>query len=216
MDRIDTLITGISLGYQRDPTSLFRKYQDIFLERYGKELRGNVIELGGEKKYNHARFVPNAASYVCTNVARDYDRYLDVTNMPFADNSQDSYLCISVLEHVPDIQKAISEINRTLKGGGAILITVPFAYPVHDEVDFWRMSRTAYEKNFDRYEIKAFVHLGGLISTVCDVLQRPRGRRSGRQRIYKWLGLFIAGTLGRYDALDSFPLGFGIYATKRS
>jgi len=55
MDRIDTLITGISLGYQRDPTSLFRKYQDIFLERYGKELRGNVIELGGEKKYNHAQ-----------------------------------------------------------------------------------------------------------------------------------------------------------------
>ena len=74
MDKIDTLITGINLGYQRAPTSLFRKYQDIFLAQYGRELRGNVVELGGEKKYNHARFVTNAVSYVCTNVARDYEQ----------------------------------------------------------------------------------------------------------------------------------------------
>lgn len=215
MDRIDTLITGVTPGYQRAPTSIFRKYQDTFLERHGKELRGNVIELGGEKKYNHARFVPNAASYVCTNVARDYDQHLDITAMPFADNSQDAYLCISVLEHVPDIQNALAEINRTLKVGGSILLTVPFAYPLHDEVDFWRMSRTAYERNFERYEVKAFVHLGGLISTLCDVLQRPRGQRHGRYRIYKWLGFLIAAALGRYDTLDGFPLGFGIYAVKK-
>lgn len=216
MDKIDTLITSITSRYQREPTSLFRKYQDMFLDQYGRELRGKVIELGGEKKYNHARFVPNAASYVCTNVAREYDEYLNVTDMPFPDNSQDAYLCISVLEHVPDIQKALIEISRTLKVGGAVLLTVPFAYPVHDEADFWRMSRGAFERNFERYEVKAFVHLGGLLSTICDVLQRPRYQRRGRHRVYKWAGVFIAALLGRYDTLDSFPLGFGIYAIKKA
>jgi SAM-dependent methyltransferase len=215
MDKIDTLITGITLGYQHEATSLFRKYQNAFLERYGRELRGRVIELGGERKYQHARFLPNASSYVCTNVARDYDQYLDITQMPFGDHSQDAYVCVSVLEHVPDIQKALSEIKRTLKVGGAILLTVPFAYPVHDEVDFWRMSRSAYEKTFEDYDMKAFVHLGGLISTLLDVLQRPRGQRQGRYRVYKWLGLFLAATLGRYETLDGFPLGFGLYAIKR-
>ena len=215
MDRMDTLITGVTAGYQREPTSLFRKYQTIFLERYGPELRGQVIELGGEKKYNHARYVPHAASYVCTNVARDYDQYLDCTQMPYADGSQDAYLCLSVLEHVPEIHKAFAEIHRTLKIGGAIILTIPFAYPVHDEVDFWRLSRTAYEKEFERYEVKAFVHLGGLISTLCDVLQRPRGQNTGRQRVYKLLGRALALTLGRRDTLDSFPLGFGLYAIKR-
>jgi SAM-dependent methyltransferase len=216
MDKIDTLITGITLGYQRESVSLFRKYQVRFLERYGPELHGNVIELGGEKKYNHARFVPKAASYVCTNIARDYDEYLDVTAMTLPDNSQDAYLCISVLEHVPDIHQALNEIHRTLKIGGRLLLTVPFAFPVHDEADFWRMSRSAYEKHFERYEIRAFVHLGGMISTILDVLQRPRGVRTGRYRVYKWLGVFLAATLGRFDTLDSFPLGFGIYAVKRA
>jgi SAM-dependent methyltransferase len=215
MDKIDTLITGITLGYQNEATSLFRKYQNLFLERYGPELRGQVIELGGERKYNHARFLTKASSYVCTNVARDYEQYLDITQMPFADQSQDAYICVSVLEHVPDIQKALSEIKRTLKIGGALLLTVPFAYPVHDEVDFWRMSRSAYEKTFADFDTRAFVHLGGLVSTVLDVLQRPRGQRHGRYRVYKWLGLFLAATLGRYETLDGFPLGFGIYAIKR-
>src|SRR5262249_52067743 len=148
-------------------------------------------------------------------VARDYDQYLDITQMPFADQSQNAYVCVSVLEHVPDIQKALSEIKQTLKVRSALLLTVPFAYPVHDEVDFWRLSRSAYEKAFEDYDTKAFVHLGGLVSTLLDVLQRPRGQGQGRYRVYKWLGLFLAATLGRYETLDGFPLGFGIYAVKR-
>ncbi len=212
---MQTLITAVTVGYQHEPVSLFRKYQTMFLEQHGPELLGHVIELGGERQYGHARYVPNAASYVCTNVARDYDQYLDCTQMPFADASQDAYICVSVLEHVPEIQKAFSEIHRTLRIGGSIILTMPFAYPVHDVVDFWRLSRTAYEREFERYEIKAFVHLGGLISTFCDVLQRPRGRYTGRHAVYKLLGFIMALTIGRRDTLDSFPLGFGIYAVRR-
>ena len=212
----DTFITGVSSGYQREPTSLFRKYQNAFLVRYGKELQGRVVELGGEKKYDHARHLPNASSYVCTNVSRDYDEYLDITDMHFAAGSQDAYLCVSVLEHVWDIQTAFREIHRTLKVGGRLLLTMPFAYPVHDEVDYWRLSRTAYDKVFENYEVKTVVHLGGLISTVADVLQRPRGVRHGRYRVYKWLGLLTAVTLGRFDTRDNFPLGIGVYAIKRA
>src|SRR5712692_12003965 len=95
----ETIITDISIsGYLWSKTSLFRRYQNKFLETYGRELTGHVIELGGEKPYDHARFFPNASSFTCTNVARDYDEFLDVTNMAYADHSQDAYVCISVME----------------------------------------------------------------------------------------------------------------------
>src|ERR1700681_1504121 len=97
----DKLISEITTrGYFRGSTSLFRRYQDRFLTEYGSKLCGRVIELGGENHYNNRQFFPNAERYICTNVTRDYDDYLDITDMSYEDNSQDSFVCVSVLEHI--------------------------------------------------------------------------------------------------------------------
>lgn len=196
--------------------SLFRHYQNLFLAKYGNLLTGSIVEIGGEKSYEYHRFFPNASTYVCSNVGRDYDHYLDVTNMSYEDESQDNYICISVLEHVFDIRKAFTEIERTLKKGGGLLITIPFAYPYHDEVDYWRLSIDAYNKCLENFEIKAFIHLGGLFSTVVDNLRSPAKKwKTKRYMAHKTLAfmMFLAGKL--LERKDGFPLGYGIYAIKK-
>lgn len=194
--------------------SILRHYQDAFLQRYGTSLTGEVIEIGGERSYKHDRFFPNASAYRCTNVARDHDEYLDVTNMNLPDASVDAFVCVSVLEHVFDIHSAIGEITRTLKPGGRLLLVVPFAFPHHDEVDFWRLGADAYPRLLEGFRIDAFVHLGGLFSTIADGLKRPKDRINKRYLFHKLLGLGIVVLFQHFETIDGFPLGFGIQATR--
>ena len=196
--------------------SIFRHYQNLFLDKYGKEFTGEIIEIGGKRSYAHQRFFPNISSFRCTNISEDGDDILDVTQMDLPDGSVNGFLCISVLEHVFDFKKAIHEMERTLKIDGKLLLVVPFAYPYHDEVDYWRFSQDAYTELLkDGFEIKSFTHLGGLFSTIVDNLNRPRGKLTVRYMVHKFVGLLILIFLGRFDRLDGFPLGYGIYAVKR-
>lgn len=208
------LISGLSMRAYFDSRSLFRQYQDCFLKQFGPELSGDIIELGGERHYRHGRFFPNATSFSCTNIARDCDERVDITAMPYADNSMDGFVCVSVLAHVFDIHAAIREIQRTLKSGGRLLLTVPLMFPVCDEVDYWRLSENAYGRLFEGYEIKAFVHLGGVLSTAVDSLQRPKRRYRWRDVIQKTFAFAIASTAGWAERLDRCPLGYGMYAEK--
>ncbi|UTA48454.1 class I SAM-dependent methyltransferase [Simiduia sp. 21SJ11W-1] len=49
--------------------------------------------------------------------------------LPFADHSFDKIICSEVLEHLPDYQGALREIQRVLKPGGLLAISVPRAWP---------------------------------------------------------------------------------------
>ena len=134
--------------------------------------------------------------------------------MELASSSVDAFVCISVLEHVFDITTAVREIARTLKPGGKLLLVVPFGFPHHDEVDYWRLSADAYPRLLADFTIDSFVHLGGLFSTIADNLKRPKDKLSKRYVFHKLLGL---GTLmfRRLERIDGFPLGYGIVATRR-
>jgi SAM-dependent methyltransferase len=61
----------------------------------------------------------------------------DVCALPFADGSFDLALATDIIEHVDDDRRALAEIFRVLKPGGAALITTP-AFPslwgLQDEV----------------------------------------------------------------------------------
>ena len=52
-------------------------------------------------------------------------RHVDLMQLPFAANTYDFLLCSHVLEHVPDDAKALQELYRILKPGGAGLIMAP-------------------------------------------------------------------------------------------
>ena len=50
-------------------------------------------------------------------------RLIESTSLPFGDSECDALYCISVLEHIPDFEKTITEMYRILKPGGLCLIT---------------------------------------------------------------------------------------------
>ena len=49
----------------------------------------------------------------------------DATNLRFSDQTFDKVLSSEVLEHIPDYDKAISEMGRVLKSSGLLVITTP-------------------------------------------------------------------------------------------
>ena len=53
-------------------------------------------------------------------------KVVDITDIPFDDNTFDLIMCTHVLEHIPDDKKAMSELYRVLKPNeGVALLTVP-------------------------------------------------------------------------------------------
>ena len=135
-------------------------------------LSGNVIELGGYKKLNYSEMATNTEDYTVTNITGDYDEYIDIMDMKYADNSIDSFVCVNVLEHIPDPKNAILEIHRCLKPGGRALIIVPFMYPLHGQPhDFYRFSSSALSTMLDRFHTIRFNHIGGRLSMISSLLQ---------------------------------------------
>lgn len=55
-------------------------------------------------------------------------RIENVTGLSFKNNYFDSLLSFDVLEHVPDYHKALEELFRVLKPGGALMWSAPFSF----------------------------------------------------------------------------------------
>ncbi len=84
------------------------------------------------------------------------DHRLDLQDMPLPDSSYDLVYASHVLEHVPDDQRALSEIRRILRPNGIAILPVPvvgkhtveYARPNPDETFHVRAPGLDY---FDRY-----------------------------------------------------------------
>ncbi len=50
-----------------------------------------------------------------------------LTALPFPDASFDAFICLEVLEHIPEPRRAVEEIARVVRPGGVGVITVPNA-----------------------------------------------------------------------------------------
>lgn len=87
------------------------------------------------------KFGPNWISVDKYDTRAAIDRHDDVEDLKFADASFHAAVCWSVLEHVRQPQKAISELHRVLEPGGLIWVQVPFLFPYHESPnDYWRTS----------------------------------------------------------------------------
>lgn len=94
-------------------------------------LRGEVESLGG--------------TYLGIDLAQNLQKNVQligkITNIPLADRTFDVVFCTEVLEHVPDTYTAFQELARLVKPGGVVIITTPFAYPLHEEpYDYVRLT----------------------------------------------------------------------------
>jgi SAM-dependent methyltransferase len=106
-------------------------------------MQGDLLDLGAGNQPFRPWYAPLAKSVIAVDVAPAPG--LSVLSMasplPFQDESFDTVLCTSVLEHVEDAEQAIAEIARTLRPGGHLIITAPFLYPTHEApYDYWRIT----------------------------------------------------------------------------
>jgi SAM-dependent methyltransferase len=94
-------------------------------------LRALITTLGG--RYTAIDLHQNADNTV--------DVLADITSIPLPDEAFDLLVCSEVLEHVSDPNAALAELGRLCQPGGSIVITTPFAYPLHEEPrDFVRLT----------------------------------------------------------------------------
>ena len=68
----------------------------------------------------------------------------DAEDLPFSDESFDVVIMDAVLEHIPDVGKAISEVARVLKPGGVFIGYVAFMECFH-EISYSHLSFKALE-----------------------------------------------------------------------
>ena len=104
----------------------------LFFEKLGfwDRLAGaSVLHLAPEKRLAVRIEACRPAHYVKGDLvpAREGIEKIDVTRIPYPDDSFDWVFCNHVLEHVPDDAKARSELFRVLKPGGIAVLQTPFA-----------------------------------------------------------------------------------------
>lgn len=76
--------------------------------------------------------------------------------LPFADNTFDKVICSEVLEHIPDYEGALKEINRVLKPNGLFCASVPRFWP---EFICWHYSDEYHENEGGHLRIFVASHL---------------------------------------------------------
>jgi SAM-dependent methyltransferase len=112
-----------------------------------------ILELGSGPKvkneyyYSTKHLFHKTNDFLQSDIVKDFGHpIVDVTKMKFI-NEFDAIMCLNVLEHVYEYQRAVQNLYRALKQGGTLVIAVPYAYPLHDEPgDYWRFSEHALRK----------------------------------------------------------------------
>lgn len=108
--------------------------------------------------------------------------------LPFRDASFDTVLCTELLEHLPDPGRCLSEIARTLRPGGVLLVTVPFIAAEHAlPYDFWRYTPAGLRVLFARHglPIESLQPRGNIASAAGSMTAQYLLRAVGARHAYR-------------------------------
>jgi SAM-dependent methyltransferase len=148
-------------------------------------------------------------------------------DVPIADGSFDTIICSDVLEHLHRPAFAVSEMNRMLRPGGKVLLSVPFMYGLHEQpFDFHRYTRHtivkwAEQNSMDVIELK---EVGGAGDVLCNVLAKVLiriplvGEFASKSVQFKWSLLRSLSWVKRLDEKSSvqFPIEYVAVLAKPS
>lgn len=120
-------------------------YLKRFIHNFKEIKNKSVIEIGTGSGYMAIGLAKLGAKVMCCDLTisnlidlKKYAKTLKLKNMsfvccsadklPFLKSAFDYFIINAVLEHIPNEKKVITEINRILKRGGGLMITVPMKY----------------------------------------------------------------------------------------
>jgi SAM-dependent methyltransferase len=199
-------------------------------EVFAQHLAGEVIDLGcGVMPY--ADLLPQSVtSYLGIDTPHGVGQphlFGDVQNLSMlSDACCDAVVCLEVLEHIPEPQKAVAEIARILRPGGTVILSVPHLSRLHEiPYDYYRYTEYGIEHLLRQVGLEPFdvairgglfAFLGHQVSTVVLALVwRWPKLRGLAQFINKWLvtlPCFALDQIGGQRRL--FPLGYVVAARK--
>jgi len=134
------------IGVFVNPFYLARSALHQAMRDYANKLDGRLLDVGcGSKPY---RSLFNVREYIGLDIDSRVARQRGVADVfyegrifPFEPESFDAVLCNQVLEHVFNPDEFLAEIQRVLRPGGKLLLTVPFVWDEHEQPwDFARYS----------------------------------------------------------------------------
>lgn len=135
---------GVISATPLHPQWLMRGDKQHFLSTHAAALRGRVLDIGCAGK-QAKDFLDEGVEYLGMDdyfasipYGTMHDVYAGAGNLPFSDESIDHILLLDVLEHVPDADMCLREIQRVMRPGGKLLLNIPFIYPLHDAPDDYR------------------------------------------------------------------------------
>ena len=129
------------------------------LKSNAKEAKGDLLDFGcGAKPYKS--LFENTSSYVGVDIeneshnhqGEEIDVYYDGGVLPFNNEKFDIVFSSEVLEHVPNLNKSLSEIERVVKENGLLLMTLPFTFAEHEmPYDYRRFTKNGIVEILDEF-----------------------------------------------------------------
>ena len=139
---------------------------------------GAILDVGCAEQPFRALIESSGGRYVGMDVVQNRSRTVDIVStleaVPAPAQRYPVILCTEVLEHVVDIAAAFAGLRRLIAAGGAVVLTVPFVFPLHMEpYDFRRltiygMAQLAADHGF---AVESSTRLGGTPEVLATLLE---------------------------------------------
>ncbi len=138
------------------PVDYHRAQIERWLWDRRERMPGPVVDVGAEfrRDYINDYRTLNTQSYDTPYAQVRPDIEGDVVVLPFDAGEIGTIICTEVLEHVPNLFRAVSEVKRVLRPGGLALVAAPFIWPTHDTEhyqDLWRITEQGWRFLFSDF-----------------------------------------------------------------
>jgi SAM-dependent methyltransferase len=147
------------------------------------------------------------------------DALADLERAPFAAATFDAVVCTETLEHVARPGAVLRELRRVVRGGGLLVLTVPFLQPVHQAPhDYFRYTPFGIRHLLSEagFEVDELTAAGGFFTFLRLQLgdlpaHLPLGVRAGVGSLLSWpfrlavrtAGALLRAALGPLESRDS-------------
>jgi SAM-dependent methyltransferase len=191
------------IGILINPFYFIRRGLYKYIRLTAPRLQGKLMDFGcGRKPYENLFSVNEYIGVDIEKSGHDHalskvDVYYDGKTIPFPDETFDSIFCSEVLEHVFNLDELLAELNRVLKKGGQMLITVPFCWNEHElPYDFGRYTSFGIKHSLQQrgFEVVEFYKSGNFARVIVQLCTLYiYSLFNTKSRIFNYLGsmLFI-------------------------
>jgi SAM-dependent methyltransferase len=107
--------------------------------RFGRDI--TIAHLAPEKGLTKRISAAAPANYTAYDFEPSRYRHIsrveqaDLSALPMTDDSVDLLVCNHVLEHVPDVDRALAQIHRVLRPSGVAILQVPLALKLNETIE---------------------------------------------------------------------------------